>query len=173
MKFNAQLIQADTGQDVSDFIFIQTQPSIVTFLVNIPSSGFYKLQIHGNVAEDQSHTSLGLFNYLIRCKEVTESVYPYPRQLGHWKEGCYMFEPLILHADMNQPEVKFRTHVPKAKQVVILVEQNVCPLESLGPVQWEGNINLSKYYGTDTIVILAANYGGDEERFATLLEYKL
>lgn len=173
MKFNGQLINADTGQDVSDFIFIQTQPSIVTFLVNIPSSGFFKLQIHGNVAEDQSHTSLGLFNYLIHCKEVTDSVYPYPRQLGHWKEGCYMFEPLILHAHMNQPEVKFRAHVPKAKQVVIFAEQNVYPLESLGPVQWEGSITLSKYYGTDTKVILAANYGGDEERFATLLEYRL
>lgn len=173
MKFNAQLIQTDTGQDVSDFIFIQTQPSIVTFLVNIPSTGFYKLQIHGNTAEDQTHTSLGLFNYLIQCREIPDGVYPYPRQLGHWKEGCYMFEPLILHAEMSQPEVKFRTHVPKAKQVVIFVEKNVHPLESLGPVQWEGNINLSKFYGTDTKVILAANYGGDEERFATLLEYRL
>lgn len=173
MKFNAQLIRADTGQDVSDFIFIQTQPSIVTFLVNIPTSGFYKLQVHGNIAEDQTHTSLGLFNYLINCCDVTGPVYPYPRQLGHWKEGCYMFEPLILHSDMTLPEVKFRTHVPKAKQVVIFVEQNVFPLDSLGPVQWEGNISLSKYYGTDTKVILAANYGGDEERFATLLEYKL
>ena len=173
MKFNAGLIQADTSQDVSDFIFIQTQPSMVTFLVNIPSTGFYKLQIHGNVSEDQSHTSLGLFNYLIHCKAATDTVYPYPRQLGHWKEGCYMLEPLILHADMKQPEVKFRTHVPKAKQVVLFVEHNVHPLESLGPVQWESTINLSKYYGTDTKLILAANYGGDEERFATLLEYKL
>jgi len=173
MKFNAQLIQADSGQDVSDFIFIQTQPSIVTFLVNIPSTGFYKLQVHGNIAEDQSHTSLGLFNYLIECKKVEEHVYPYPRQLGHWKEGCYMFEPLILHPDLKQDEVKFRAHVPKAKQVVIFVDKNHFPLNSLGPVQWEGNINLSRYYGTDTKVILAANYGGDEERFATLLEYKL
>lgn len=173
MKFNAQLLQADTGQDVSDFIFTQTQPSIVTFLVNIPSAGFYKLQIHGNIAEDQTHTSLGLFNYLIHCKEVSGPVYPYPRQLGHWKEGCYMFEPLVLHADMNQPEVKFRVHVPKAKQVVIFVEQNMQPLESLGPVQWEGTINLARFYGNDTKVILAANYGGDEERFATLLEYRL
>ena len=173
MKFNAQLTEAESGQEVSDFIFIQTQPSIVTFLVNIPSSGFYKLQIHGNVFEDQSHTSLGLFNYLIRCKEVKCPVYPYPRQLGHWKEGCYMFEPLVLHAGSNLPEVKFRAHVPKAKQVVLFVEQNVFPLESLGPVQWEGVVNLEKQYGTDTKVILAANYGGDEERFATLLEYRI
>ncbi|WAR21226.1 HIL-like protein [Mya arenaria] len=173
MKFNAQLIQADSGLDVSDFIFIQTQPSIVTFLVNIPSTRFYKLQIHGNTAEDQTHTSLGLFNYLIDCKKVDQNVYPYPRQLGHWKEGCYMFEPLILHGEMKKEDVKFRVHVPKAKQVVIFVEQNHFPLTSLGPVQWEGSFDLSKYYGTDTKVILAANYGGDEERFATLLEYKL
>ncbi|XP_045188306.2 uncharacterized protein LOC123546176 [Mercenaria mercenaria] len=59
------------SRKVSDFIYIQTQPSIATFLVSIPSSGFYKLPIHGNVAEDQSHTSLGLFNYLFHCKEVT------------------------------------------------------------------------------------------------------
>ncbi|XP_052278095.1 uncharacterized protein LOC127876719 [Dreissena polymorpha] len=173
MKFNAQLLQADSGQDASDFIFIQTQPSIVTFLVNIPSTGFYKLQIHGNIAEDQTHTSLGLFNYLIECRKVSEKVYPYPRQLGHWKEGCYMFEPLILHSDMKQDEVKFRTHVPKAKQVVIILDHNPIALKSLGPVQWEGNINLSKFYGTDTKVILAANYGGDEDRYATLLEYRL
>lgn len=173
MKFNAQLIEAESGADVSDYIFIQTQPSIVTFLVNIPKATFYKLQIHGNIAEDQTHTSLGLFNYLIHAKSVSDTVYAYPRQLGHWKEGCYMFEPLILHSDMNKPEVKFRAHVPKAKQVVIFVEQNVFTLDSLGPVQWEGVINLSRYYGTDTKVILAANYGGDEERFATLLEYKL
>ena len=173
MKFNAQLVDAASGQEFSDFIFIQTQPSIVTFLVNIPHSGFFKLQIHGNLYEDQTHTSLGLFNYLIHCKEVTEHVYPYPRQLGHWKEGCYMFEPLILNAEKKQPEVKFRTHVPKAKQVVIFIDKNVHPLESLGPVQWEGSINLEKYYGTDTKVILAANYGGDEERFATLLEYRI
>ena len=89
MKFNAQLTEADSGQDVSDCIFIQTQPSILAFLVNIPSSGFYKLQIHGNMFEDQSHTSLGLINYLIHCKEVKTSVYLYSRQLGHSKEGCY------------------------------------------------------------------------------------
>ncbi|KAL3864344.1 hypothetical protein ACJMK2_006035 [Sinanodonta woodiana] len=173
MKFNIQLVEVETARDLSDYVFIQTQPSIVTFLVNIPCLGFFKLQIHGNTFRDASSTSLGLFNYLIFCKGDIEPVYPYPRQLGHWKEGCFMFEPLILHRKTNEPEVKFRVHVPKAKKVVIFVEQNVQELISRGPVQWEGVINLEKYYGTDTKVILAANYGGDDERFATLLEYRV
>lgn len=173
MKFNAQLIEVDSGRDFSDYIFTQTQPSIVTFLVNIPVAGFFKLQIHGNVSEDQTHTSLGLLNYLIHCREVSGPVYPYPRQLGHWKEGCYMFEPLILHPATRAGDVKFRVHVPKAKQVVLFVEQMVYTLDSLGPVQWEGTVDLEKFYGKDVKVILAANYGGDEERFATLLEYRI
>lgn len=173
MRFTGNMIDAETRQEFPENIFIQTQGTVVTFVINIPTIGFYMLRLHGIPAKDPSHQVPAVYNYLINCKAMIKPAFPFPKQFGHWKEGGYMWQPMELHKEIGTPIVPFRVYIPKAKEVAVVVDQEWTLLKSTDPGVWEGTVDVEKYYGLGCRLTMVANYGGDVTRYATLLEYTL
>ena len=167
VKVTGNLIQTANTKDLSDHIFTQTQGDVVSFIVTMPATGYYKLQIYALPVKDESKTLPGVFNYLINCTDVAKAVRPYPKQYAQWKEGCYLYEPLTI--ENCNSSVPFRADVPKAKAVAVTVNEQWTQLSKKGEMTWEGNVPIAK----DARVTLNANYGGDESKYSTLLEYNL
>lgn len=172
MRVTANLIDAESEKDFPDFVFTQTQESVVTFVVNLPAVGFYKLQLYALPSRDESQQLPGVYNYLINCKKITEKAYPYPKQYAQWKEGCYMETPLTLHQGCGD-DVLFRVIVPKASAVAVVAGDEWTHLSSPEKYMWEGRVKLGGLYGRGVKVTLNANYGGDPTSYATLMEYNI
>lgn len=173
MRFTASMSEAETSNDCSEYVFIQSGDSEVKLLVEPPRLGFFLLCVHGNPFTDSSHQIPGLYNYLIYCKAVTKEVVPYPKQFGYWKEGCYMWKPLSIKSGLSGEFVPFAVRVPRAKTVAVVVNKDWTPL-ILNEVSgiWEGSIQINCTEPSNKVV-LVASYGDDQLRFATLLEYVL
>ena len=73
-----------------------------SFVVNVPSVGFYKLQIYGLPESAKSSELPGVFNYLINCRKLTQAVFPFPKQYAQWKDGCFMREPGVIPTARGQ-----------------------------------------------------------------------
>jgi hypothetical protein len=52
-------------------VFTQTQGSIVSFVMHLPNTGFFKLQLYAIPARDPSQQLPGVYNYLINCQKAT------------------------------------------------------------------------------------------------------
>lgn len=172
MRVTANLIEADTDKDFPDYVFTQTQGSVVSFVVTLPNPGFYKLQLYSIPASDTSQQLPGVYNYLINCKKITQQAFPFPKQYAQWKEGCFMETPLVLHPNCGN-EVLFRVLVPKAAAVAVVAGDEWTHLSSPQTGMWEGKVKLGGLYGRGVKVTLNANYGGDPTSYATLLEYNV
>lgn len=172
MRVTANLIDAETDKDFPEYVFTQTQGSVVSFVVTLPAVGFYKLQLYSIPTSDTSQQLPGVYNYLINCKKITQQPYPFPKQYAQWKEGCYMEAPLIIHPKSGD-EVLFRVIVPKAAAVAVVAGDDWTHLQSPQSGMWEGRVRLAGLYGTDARVTLNANYGGDPTSYATLMEYRI
>lgn len=96
MRMTANLISVEEEQEYPDFIFSNTIGSNITFVVNLPNTGFFKLQIYGIPMSDKRQELPGIYNYLINCRQVTQAVFPFPKQYAQWKEGCFMAEPGVI-----------------------------------------------------------------------------
>lgn len=174
MRVTANLIQVATDDsDLPDFVFTQTQGSVISFSVALPETGFYKLQLYAIPVRDPSQQLPGVYNYLINSQKMSRKVYPYPKQYAQWKEGCSMPDPLVLHPDLNQDEVNICVCVPKAQACAIVADQEWTHLKQTSPGMWEGQVKLGAYRGKNTRVTLNSNYGGDKTSYATLLEYRI
>ena len=92
----ANLISVEEEQEYPDFIFSNTIGSNITFVVNLPNTGFFKLQIYGIPMSDKRQELPGIYNYLINCRQVMQAVFPFPKQYAQWKEGCFMAEPGVI-----------------------------------------------------------------------------
>ncbi|KAK3095952.1 hypothetical protein FSP39_021272 [Pinctada imbricata] len=167
VKVTGNLIQVANTKDLSDHIFTQTHEDVVSFLVTMPATGYYKLQVYALPVTDDSKTLPGVYNYLINCTEVRKSVCPYPKQYAQWKEGCYLYEPLTL--ENSNCSAGFKAFIPRAKSVAVTVNETWTQLSNKGGDTWEGNVAIA----ANARVTLNANYGGDESKYSTLLEYNL
>lgn len=174
MRVTANLIGVDDEKEYSDNIFTQTQGSVISFSVNIPSTGFYKLQLYAVPMSDPGQQLPGVYNYLIKCEKMDKKVYPFARQYAQWKEKCYMWGPTSLNRELINAHkdkiIPFRVCIPRAENVSIVAGSDWTHLQSSQPGIWEGNVNFSNMHG-ECKVTLNANYGGDRTNYATLLEY--
>lgn len=72
MRVTANLIEVQSEEEFPDFVFSNCLGSQVSFIVNLPSVGYYKLQIYATSQADPSQQLPGVFNYLINCRAVTQ-----------------------------------------------------------------------------------------------------
>lgn len=171
VRVDADLIEMELNRKLPEFVFTQTKDSVVSFIVNCPSIGFYKLQLYAIPVNDPRQQLPGVYNYLINCQRKTENVYPFPVQYTKWTEGCYLWEPLVLHKEIGKPTVNFHVKIPKAEDVAVVVNQEWTYLQSSQSEIWQGEVNLAPYYGEGVKVTVNANFGGDKTSYSRLLEY--
>lgn len=184
MRVTANLIAVDSEEEYPDFVFSNSLDKQITFIVNMPSEGYYKLQIYAMPLADPSQQLPGVFNYLINCRAVTQAVFPFPKQYAQWKEGCFMFEPGVIptsrgpHAsqvklDRLPPQVNFRVCIPRAEAVAVVADQAWTHLDRLTGSEWSGVVDVGQLYGKNVKVTLNANFGEDKTSYSTLLEYNI
>jgi len=170
IKVTTSLLHAEDDSDHSEFIFTQTKDGVLSFIITFPRSGWYKFQIFALEASDESKSLPNVFNYLVQVKEALKPAYTYPKQYAQWKDGCYLYSPLILNSKTSLANVVFKVYIPNAKSVAVVAEGEWFHLKKAGE-NWEGNASLSKHRGKDVKVTLNANFGGDESQYSTLLQY--
>lgn len=168
VKVTGNLIQVSTLKEHVENIFTQTSQDVVSFLVQIPETGYYKLQIYALPVSDESKTLPGVYNYLLNCPTISKPVHPYPKQYAQWKEGCYIYGPLVVSKNNLNSGVSFKVVVPKAKAVAAVVNEEWTQLENKNGDVWEGNVK-----GDADKLTLNANFGGEESKYSTLLEYSM
>nr|KAG5714243.1 hypothetical protein BaRGS_018460 [Batillaria attramentaria] len=184
MRVTANLISVEKEEEFPDFVFSNTVGSNITFVVNLPHSGFFKLQIYAIALADKRQELPGVYNYLINCRQVTQAVFPFPKQYAQWKEGCFMAEPGVIpsprgpygnqvQVDRLPDTVNFRVSIPGAEAVAVVANNEWSHLKRGEGNEWSGPVRVGHCYGTNAKVTLNANFGGDKTSYATLLEYVL
>ena len=175
-KVTANLTNARTLQSYAEHVFNQVSDDVISFLVNVPATGYYKLQVYALPASDDSKTLPGVFNYLILCNAAPSERHSYPKQYAPWKNGCFLYEPLFLTNASQLNNVHFKVRIPNAKSVAVTADGDWQHLQTDGDGDanvWEGSVSLEKHRGTDNKISLNANFGGDTTKYATLLDYTL
>lgn len=170
VKVTTNLLHCNGDRDVSEFVFTQTKDGVLTFVLMFPEAGYYKFQIFALEASDESKSLPNVYNYLIQVKDALRQAHPFPKQYAQWKDGCYLYSPLVMNAKTSLAKVDFKVYVPNANAVAIVAAGEWTHLTKKGE-NWEGTVGLSKHRGKDVKVTLNANFGADETKYATLLEY--
>jgi len=171
IKVTTSLIHTEDDSEHPEFVFTQTKDHVLSFIITFPRSGYYKFQIFALDASDESKSLPNVFNYLVHVREALKPAYAYPKQYAQWKDGCYLYNPLILNSKTSLANVNFKVFIPNAKSVAVVAEGEWIHLNKVGD-NWEGNASLSKHRGKDVKVTLNANYGGEDEmKYSTLLMY--
>jgi hypothetical protein len=184
LRMTTQLIyvSGNANEDCSDYILQQGQGNSVTFLIKLPKSGMYKLQVYALPFSDQSESLPGVYNYLINCLNTYATLIPFPKQYGQWKENCYLHEPQEGQLTANRPSkgsassyqyVYFKLIVPKANAVAVVVGEDWTQLEQKQAGAWEGEVFMEKHWGKESKAAVCANYGSVKASYSTLLEYAL
>lgn len=171
-KVTANLTNCANNEELSHHVFSQTNDDVISFNVSLPVAGYYKLQIFALLLPDDSKTLPGVYNYLINCARVTSDIITYPKQFAQWKEGCHMVSPINLNPNVSLANTKFDVALPNAKSAAVVADGSWTHLTQNEAGHWEGCVNLDQYRFKDAKVTLNANYG-DENKFSTLLEYKI
>lgn len=174
VKFTHQLINCHSEQESNEYVFTHTKDGTVTFVIQLPEVGYYKLQLFALPVADESKSLPNVFNYLIHCTRAMHPIYPYPKQYAQWKEGCFLSEPLILHNDSKLTNVHWNVHVPHAKGVAVVADGEWYHFEHRGGPVWEATFSIDSLRGKNAKITLNANLSTDDEtKYCTLLEYKL
>lgn len=184
MRMTANLISVEEEKEYPDYIFSNTMGNDIIFIVSLPVTGFFKLQIYGIPSSDPRQELPGIYNYLINCRQVTEAIFPFPKQYAQWKEGCHMFKPGAIpsargpfgsqvQTDRLPDKVSFHVLIPGAEAVAVVANQDWSHLERGNGGEWYGEVKVGHCYNTNNKVTLNANFGGDKTSYATLLEYVL
>jgi len=174
VKFTHQLVNCRTDKDVSQYVFAQMKDGVIHYIIHMPESDYYKLQLYALPAADPSKSLPNVYNYLIHCTRATQAVYPFPKQYAQWKDGCYLFEPLVLHSNSKLTNINWHVNVPHANAVAVVADGEWFQFESRGGPVWMAKFSLDKFRGKNTKVTLSANFqGAEESKFSTLLEYML
>ena len=100
-------------------------------------------------------------------------MYPFPKQYAQWKDGCYINEPKVLHEGCKLTNINWSVHIPKAKQVAVVADGEWHHFENKGGPEFEGKCSLDHLRGKNKKVTLNGNFGTDESKFTTLLEYHI
>ena len=173
VKVTCNLIACSNEKETPEYVFTQTLNKTITLVVHFPESGYFKLQIYALPLTDESKTLPGVYNYLVHVKRALNAAYPFPKQYAQWKEGCFLYEPLVLHSGCRLSNVPFKCHIPEANAVAVVVEGEWAHLEKDSSNNWVGKVPLDQYRNKDVKVTLNANFGPDETKYSTLLEYHL
>ena len=182
LQVTSNLIACPSEQEHRELVFTQTQGDVVSLVVSLPGPGYYKLQIYALLSSDDSKTLPNVYNYLIHSKVPqgcqgspgSQAPAPFPKQYAQWKEGCYLHEPLCLSGHHNPDCVTFRVHIPGAKAVALTVDTEWFHLTQGADGLWQGQVKgLARFKGKAQKASLNANYGPDETKFSSLLEYDL
>ncbi|XP_045189478.1 uncharacterized protein LOC123546900 [Mercenaria mercenaria] len=171
-KVTANLTSCAKNEELPQHVFTQTKDGVVSVKVSLPEVGYYKLQIFALLLPDDSKTLPGVYNYLINCSRIASAVATYPKQFAQWKEGCYIVSPSNLDPNVSLAETKFEVFIPKVKSAAVVADGSWTHLNQNTAGLWEGTVNLDPYRFKDAKVTLNANYG-DDNKFSTLLEYKV
>ena len=169
-QVTTNLLCCDDDSENSQFVFTQTKDNILSFVIVFPKSGYFKFQLFALEAEADSKQLPNVFNYLIHVKEALKPAYAYPKQYAQWKDGCYLYSPLVLNSKTSLAKVAFKVYIPTAKAVAVVADGEWFHLEKKED-NWEGSAALSKHRGKDVKVTINACYGADESKYSTLLEY--
>ncbi|GFO20188.1 kyphoscoliosis peptidase [Plakobranchus ocellatus] len=170
VKVTTNLINCQDDSENSEFVFTQTKDGVLSFVITLPQAGYFKFQVFALEASDESKSLPNVFNYLINVKEALKAAYPFPKQYAQWKEGCFLYSPLVLNCKTSLAKVDFKLYIPNAKAVAVVAAGEWFHLAKKDD-NWEGTAALSKHRGKDVKVTVNANFGPDETKYATLLEY--
>ena len=174
VRFTHQLVNCRTDKDMSQYVFAQMKEGVIHYLVHMPESDYYKLQLYALPAADPSKSLPNVYNYLIHCTRAVQTVYPFPKQYAEWKNGCYLYEPVVLHSNSNLTNINWQVHVPHAKAVAVVVGEEWFQFQHRGGPVWQAKLSLDQFRGKNTKVTLTANLeGGEERKDATWLEYHI
>ncbi len=184
LRMTSQLIyvSGDAQEDCSDFILQQGQGNHVILMVKMPKPGMYKLQVYALPYADTSESLPGVYNYLINCHGTAPNLFPFPKQYGQWKEGCFLHDPLEGHLVRERPSpgrardldhYYFMVDVPKANSVAVVIGEEWTQLEQKTGETWEGEVPMDKHWGRENKAAICANYGGVKASYSTLLEYSM
>ena len=171
VKVTHQLIRCSDEKDLSEFVFTQTLNNLITFIISLPCSDYYKFQIFALPADDDSKSLPNVLNYLINCEKALHPCFPYPKQYAQWKDGCYLKSPICLHEDMELVDVPFDVTIPGANGVAVVADGEWFHCNKKGN-HWEGNFNLNKFKGKK-ITLNANLVPSDDTKYSTMLEYKV
>ncbi|XP_041357773.1 uncharacterized protein LOC121374732 [Gigantopelta aegis] len=164
----------DRLKNLSEYVFMQRDDDIISFIINFPASGYYKFEIYALPADAEHKTLPNVFNYFIKVDHATTAAHVYPKQYAHWQGGCYLYEPLVLDSTSDLQNANFKVHIPNATKAAIVVEHNgkVWHHLQLKGRDFGGSVALDHYGNEDVKVMLNANYG-ESDTYATLLEYTI
>jgi len=169
-KVTVNLISTIDDKDHAENVFTQTKDGVLSFIIVFPDAGFYKFQVFALEASDENTSLPNCFNYLIHVKNAQKAVHTFPKQFAQWKDGCYLYSPLVLNSKTSLTKIDFNVYVPNAKAVAVVCDGEWYHLSKVGP-NWETKVDLHKHRGKNVKATLNANFGGDESKYATLLEY--
>lgn len=173
----ATLKSVDKDKEAEDSVFIQYDDHVIRFVVTIPEKGFWKLELYALPTSEEGEKLLGVFTYLLHCPKVIAKHYPYPKRYKQWSDGCFLYDPLILHKDVRGGMVHFKIKVPNANDVAVCIN-NEQPWTHLKDEHkrnvFEGNVKLADHYGRKVPVTVNARYGEDKgSSYTTLLQYTI
>ena len=173
-KFTHTLINCRTNFDISKYVFLQMKDGVATFLVHMPTVDYYKLQIYALPADDERKSHPNVYNYLIHCTHALQSVHPFPKVFLPWTQGCFLYEPLTLHLSSKLMNMDWHVEVPESNGVAVVCNGEWHHFENTGGSNWKGHFSLERHRMKGMKVALSANLkGGEENKYAALLEYTL
>jgi len=167
------LICCKTDKEMNDYVFADTKEGVTTFVVHLPETGYYKLQLFGLPLTDSSKSLPNIYNYLIHCTRVSSDAHPFPKQFAQWKDGCSLTSPLCIYKEMpNLGNIHWHVLVPYAQAVAVLVDEEWYHFEHRGGPVFEAHFGLEN--ATGKRITLNANFEKhDENKFCALLEFHL
>ena len=174
LKVTSNLINAKTNETTKEHIFQQLDNNVVSFHITLPDKGYFRFQIFALPTTDDNKQLPGVFNYLIFCHRFTKPCHPFPKQYAPWLAGGFLYEPLYLTRDTDLSRVHFKVKVPQAESVAVTLEGDWQHLQRSNHDIWQGNVSLERAKANlNAKVSLNANYGGDQSKYAVLLDYTL
>lgn len=175
MKVTSNLIACVDDREYKELVFTQTEKDTVSLVIAFPDSGYFKLQVYALPSTDDSKTLPNVYNYLVHnTAKPSGRVCNFPKQYAQWKDGCYLWEPLNLKGLNNLDNVHFKVSIPGAKAVALTVDSEWFHLQQGADGVWQGSVKgLSKFVGKVAKASLNANYGSDDSKYSSLLEYDL
>ena len=176
-RMSAQLLFCSGGRndDFTEYVLQQGDGDEVTFVIEVPRQGFYRLQIFGLPKDDTRETLPGVFNYLLDYRRASKKAVPFPLQYGVWKQGCHLYKPFQrdLKKDDHGKKVDFRLKVPGAEKVAVVVGETWTQLTQRSSGAWDADVDLSDKYGKDQKLTVCAKFTGGKDTFSTLLQYSV
>ncbi|XP_060078573.1 uncharacterized protein LOC132558066 [Ylistrum balloti] len=173
MRCMTKLLGVNPKGECNQFVFTQTDDAGFHFIIAVPRTGFFKLQIYALPNNEAGPNMINVYNYLLNIQQIDNYVESFPKQYPLWKqEGCYLYEPFMIMKGNRDP-VKFRYLIPRAVNVQMKVGEDWNELEKVDDSGiYEGVVDFSQGYPAGTKVRLNVK-SGRSHKYDILLEYTI